>query len=114
MLVASILLGALMGFTYDILRCVRRVVIHNIIFISIEDFIYWFVWTIVILSAISTYNWGELRLYIFLALLVGFIIYRYTIGWVVMRVFNYIWCPIKKCLEIIKKTLKKVIKKSKI
>lgn len=106
MLVIALLLGALMGLTYDGLRCLRRILPHNLVFVSIEDFIYWFIWTLIVLDSIVSYNYGELRIYIFVALLVGFLLYRTTIGWVLMRLFNYMWCPVKKCLHNVKKNLK--------
>ena len=114
MLTVTLVLGAVMGFSYDLLRCFRRIITHNLLWVSIEDFIYWFSWTILIIDAIVEFNYGEIRIYIFAALLVGFVIYRTTIGWVFMRVFNYIWCPIKNCLHNAKKTLKNRKNNSKI
>ena len=113
-LIVSIVLGAIMGFSYDLLRCFRRIITHNLLFVSIEDFVYWFFWTILIIDTIVEYNYGEIRIYIFVALLVGFGAYRTTIGWVFMRLFNYIWCLIKNCLHNAKKILKNRKNNSKI
>ncbi len=114
MLLVSLILGGGMGLTYDLLRCFRRIIPQSILFVSIEDFIYWFIWTMVIIDSIVRFNYGELRLYIFVFLLVGFIMYKTTIGRVLMKLFNYIWCPIKNCLHNAKKTLKKTRNNSKI
>lgn len=114
MLIVSLILGALMGASYDMMRCIRRIVPHGLIFVSIEDFIYWFAWTMIVIDSIVEYNYGEIRIYIFVALLVGFAIYKTTIGWVFMRLFNYIWCPIKNCLHNAKKNLKNRKNNSKI
>ena len=84
----SLVLGGLMGLSYDVVRCLRRLVAHNLLFVSLEDFVYWFVWTIIIIDSIVRYNYGELRLYIFVFLIAGFVVYRTTIGWVIMRLFN--------------------------
>lgn len=114
MLIVSLWLGVFMGLTYDGLRCIRRILIHNLLFVSIEDFVYWFVWTVLVMDCIFRYNYGELRIYIFVMLLVGFCFYKATIGWVVMRIFNYIWYPVKKCLHNSKKNLKNKKNNSKI
>lgn len=114
MLVISLGLGALMGFTYDLLRCVRRILNHNLVFLSLEDFLYWFIWTLIVLEAIVRYNYGELRVYIFVGVFVGFLMYRTTIGWVFMKMFNYMWCMLKNCLHNAKKNLKNKQNNSKI
>lgn len=107
-------LGVLMGFSYDVLRCIRRIIVHNLLFISLEDFIYWFAWTIIVLNSVAEYNYGQLRIYIFVTMLLGFCVYKTTIGWVLMRFFNYMWCSIEKCLHNANKFLKKNRNNSKI
>lgn len=114
MLVVSIGIGAIMGLIYDIIRCIRRIVAHNLFFVSVEDFIYWFAMTLFVIDSIVSFNYGQLRIYIFIAIAFGFVVYRITIGWVLMKTFNYMWCPIKKCLHNIKKSLKINKKDSKI
>lgn len=114
MAVVAVILGAGMGFSYDVIRCSRRVITHNNLFIALEDFTYWFIWTWLVMDAIMGFNYGQLRLYVIVALLVGFLIYRITIGWIFMKIFNYIWCFMKKCLHNAKKNLKKVKKDSTI
>lgn len=114
MLIVSLLLGAVMGFAYDLLRCLRRIIPHNLFFVSLEDFAYWFVWTLIIIDSIVEYNYGEIRIYFFVALLVGFVIYRTTIGWVFMKIFVYMWCSVKNCLHNANKTLKNRRNNSKI
>lgn len=103
-----------MGLTYDLLRCFRRIIPQSILFVSIEDFVYWFIWTLAIIDSIVTFNYGEIRIYIFVFLVVGYAVYKTTIGWVLMKLFNYIWYGIKNCLHNAKKTLKKKRNNSKI
>lgn len=114
MVTIALILGGLMGLSYDLIRCVRRIVPHNLFFLSVEDFVYWLVWTGIVLDSVSNYNYGELRLYIFVAMALGFLIYRGTIGWVLMKLFHYIWGMVKKCLEKLKNSLKNRMKNSKI
>ncbi len=106
MAVVALVLGVIMGFSYDCIRCVRRIVRHNNVFIALEDFLYWFVWTWLVMDAIMCFNYGQLRVYIIISLALGFVVYKVTIGWLFMKIFNYIWCPLKKCLHNSKKTLK--------
>lgn len=114
MLLVSLILGGGMGLTYDLLRCFRRMIPQSLVFVSIEDFVYWFIWTLIIIDSIVKFNYGEIRIYIFVFLVVGFIMYKTTIGWVLMKIFNYIWYGIKNCLHNAKKTLKNNRNNSKI
>lgn len=114
MMLVAIFIGISMGITYDVLRCIRRIIIHNLFFVSLQDFIYWFMWTLIVLDSINYFNYGELRVYIFVALLLGVFFYKGTIGWVLMKIFNYIWCYVRQCIGNVKKNLKKNKKRGRI
>ncbi|MBP3621303.1 MAG: spore cortex biosynthesis protein YabQ [Lachnospiraceae bacterium] len=92
----SILYGAGMGISYDVIRIFRRIVKTNGFFVGLEDLLFWIVWAFVTIDGIHIYNSGELRIYVFLGILIGFLIYRYTIGWVARKIMHYILCARKK------------------
>ena len=92
----SIFLGAGMGIVYDLVRIIRRIIKHNNFFIGLEDIIFWIVWAFVVIDGIHIYNNGELRIYIFLGLFIGFLIYKNTIGWVIWKCISHILCWLKK------------------
>lgn len=114
MLVISILLGAIMGITYDVVRVLRRIISHNNLVIFFEDIMYWVIWAFVVIDKIHIYNSGELRIYIFLGLLLGILIYAYTIGWVLWKCVSHILCLVKKHRKKSKKTLKNLEKRGRI
>lgn len=86
----SVLYGLVMGMTYDFIRIIRRLIRHNNFFIGLEDMAYWTIWAFITIDGIHIYNSGELRSYVFLGVLIGFLIYRYTIGWVVTKILPHI------------------------
>lgn len=86
----SILYGLGMGMTYDFIRIIRRMIRHNNFFIGLEDVAYWTIWAFVTIDGIHIYNSGELRSYVFFGALIGFFLYRYTIGWVVAKILPHI------------------------
>lgn len=96
MLCISIIYGAIMGVSYDGLRLLRRLIRHNNFFIGLEDIIYWIVWAFVVIDAIHIYNSGELRLYVYVGIFIGFLIYKNTIGWVVDKILSHILCLLRK------------------
>ena len=110
----SFFLGVMMGVTYDVLRGLRRVFSHNIFYICVEDIIYWFAWTIVLIYAVQTYNSGIIRIYIFLAILIGLLIYLLTISRLYIFILLKIISIIKKFVVKLNILLKYVVKRVRI
>lgn len=110
----SLFLGAGMGFVYDWLRCLRRVIPHNNVFIALEDIIFWLFWTYVIIDSIHQYNYGSLRGYVFVGIAAGAVIYLTTISCLLMFVISHILYVIKKYSKKIKKMLKNGMEKVKM
>lgn len=114
MFVISLILGAGMGFVYDWLRCIRRMIPHNNLFIALEDIIFWLSATYIVIDCIHQYNNGSLQGYVFLGIAVGAILYHYTISCWLMFLISHILYTVKKCSKKINKLLKKGVKKVKI
>lgn len=114
MFVISLFLGAGMGFVYDWLRCLRRMISHNNVFIALEDIVFWLFWTYVIIDSIHQYNYGSIRGYVFLGIAAGAMLYLNTISCLLMFIISHILYVIKKCSKKIKKMLKNRAKRVKI
>ncbi len=114
MLVVSVLLGAAMAFTYDWLRIVRRVICHSNFFVAIEDILFWFIWTVIVILSIQKYGYGQLRIYIFIGIIVGATLYLTTISCAFVFLVSRMLCVVKKCVEIPNKMLKNGVKRVKI
>lgn len=110
----SLALGAAMGAVYDVLRCLRRIIPHNNFFIAIEDIAYWVFWTYVIIDSIHKYNYGSIRGYVFLGIILGGAFYLCTISCLLIFFISHILWFIKKTSKKINKMLKNRIKKGKI
>ena len=69
-----ILVGMVIGITYDIFRILRKS-FRTIDFITyIQDFLFWIITGVILLYSIFTFNNGELRSYIFIGILLGLIL----------------------------------------
>lgn len=110
MMIVSLLLGAAMGFLYDLIRCFRRLISHNNFFIALSDLIFWLFSACVTIACINKYNSGSLRWYVILGMLLGFIVYHFTVSAVFMFLADYaikfIRKICKKSNEVLKKKLK--------
>lgn len=113
-LLISILLGALLCFDYDIIRCIRRIVSHSYFLIALSDLFFWLLAACVTIACINRYNYGSFRFYIFIGMVAGAVVYHYTISKVFMYFAGYIISFIKKLGKKCNKVLKNVRKKIKI
>lgn len=101
----SVLLGVAMFVVYDLLRVLRRIFPRGIVWVSIEDFIYWVAAALYFFLQLCRENDGIIRGYILLGLILGAFGYdrfisRFLMAWMTKRVIS------------IKKQLKKIHKKA--
>lgn len=99
----AFLLGVAMVVVYDCLRLFRRILPHGIIWISVEDFLYWLVSGIMIFLLLYYRNGGAMRLYILLGIGCGALIYYFALGRILFRLLS-------DNIQKIKKRLKKAYK----
>ena len=79
----ALLLGAILCFFYDIIRVTRLLGANSFFAVFTGDILFW------LLSALSTFIFliattnGEIRGYVILSSVIGFLLYRFTIGRIV-------------------------------
>ncbi len=101
--VDGFLLGALLVAGYDLIRVFRRLIRHGIIWVSMEDGVYWLVCAVLMFAMLYQNNDGRIRAYIFGAAVLGGIVYHLVLGKYFIRI-------VSKVILTIKKQLKKVWK----
>lgn len=116
--------GILIAFIFDIFRITRKSFKTPDWVTYVEDILFWLITCIILAYSIYTYNNGEIRLFMFIATLIGCIIYILTISKyiikmsvriikVLKKIFNtlvyYISFPVKILYKTIKKFLFKPI-----
>lgn len=74
------LIGIILSFIFDIFRSIRKNFKSNDLITYIEDIIFLIIVTIIIMLGIIKISNGILRLYIFLGIILGIIIYTLTIS----------------------------------
>ena len=99
--VQAMLAGAVLFLVYDLLRVIRRIFVHGIIWVSIEDALYWIVSGFWMFLRICRVNDGIIRGYMIVACLVGAALYYAVFSRPVMR-------QIAKIIRYLKNQLKKV------
>lgn len=116
--------GVLIGIIFDIFRISRKTIKTSDFVTYIEDFLFWIITSIILLYSIFTYNNGELRFFMFLAVILGFSLYLFTISSylikinvkiinlvkkVFLKIFEIIYNPFIKVFKILKKIIIKPI-----
>lgn len=78
-------LGFLLGALYDVFRVIRLMMKPSAKWVFVQDLLFFIISAVVTFLFALGINGGELRLYLFLGLIVGFVAYLCTLGRVVVR-----------------------------
>ena len=70
-----VIVGLFIGFVFDLFRALRKSIKTSNIVTYIEDIIFWIIVGFVVIGTNLKFNYGELRLYIFLGILLGAVVY---------------------------------------
>ena len=109
-----IITGMILGIIFDIFRILRKSFKTSDIVTNIQDILFGLITGIVLLSSIFLFNNGELRLYLFIGIIFGAIIYLLSISKYFIKINILIISFIKKVIFLITKPfviLLKFIKK---
>lgn len=102
----AVLTGMLLGFLYDIMRFVRIVFKRRFF----PDFLFWIISAFCVYTYILIFNNGNIRIAFFVIILVGFLLYIYTLGYITKRFEKYIFKLLQR-LKIWTKNKTKKLKK---
>lgn len=105
------LTGVAIGVLFDFFRILRRAIKTANIITYIEDVLFWILTGILILYNIWYFNNGEIRVYMFLGIILGVLIYMSTLSNIVVKLFTRILGTIIKVLELPFKTINAIFRK---
>ena len=97
--------GIIIGILFDIFRILRKTIKTNDIFTYVEDIIFWILTGATILYSAFVFNNGEIRLFMFLAIILGCFIYMVLLSSKVIKINVTIINFIKQILINILKIL---------
>lgn len=109
--------GILIGLIFDLFRSLRKSIKTSNIATYIEDILFWTIVGFIIINIILKFNYGELRLYIFIGIIIGATIYFLTLSKIIVKYtaifFKFlinIFCKVKTVfLKIFGKPIKFII-----
>ena len=107
--------GIIMGMLYDLIRILRKIIHHPNWLVQIEDLLYWITCGCFAFIMVYWENYGQIRVFIFIGILIGAILYfctasilfmkvaTWTIYWtkkVLKKIISFVLIPIK-CIIVI-------------
>lgn len=102
--------GILIGIIFDFFRALRKNFKTNNIIIYIEDILFFIIIGALFLKSVLIFSFGEIRFYIFIAIIFGIITYILTIEKICMIIFETFLYSIKKIILFLITILKIPIK----
>ena len=94
------LTGVTIGVLFDFFRILRRTIKTSNIITYIEDVLFWILTGLLVLYNIWYFNNGEIRVYMFLGIILGVLIYMSTLSNILIKIFSKILQIIIKVLEL--------------
>lgn len=116
--------GFLIGILFDIFRILRKSFKTSDFVTYIEDFLFWILTGLYLLYIILKFSFGNIRIFMFLCLIIGFLIYIFTISKyfisinvkiikffknIFYKIFNIIIWPLKMILKFLRKIIFKPV-----
>lgn len=102
--------GIVIGLLFDFFRIARKVFNTNDMITYIEDILFWILTGATILYSIFTFNNGELRLFMFLGIILGAFVYMILISSYIIKINVKIINILKKVLGILMTPFKVIYK----
>lgn len=105
--------GIIIGLLFDFFRIARKVIPTNDFVTYIEDILFWLLTGAITLYSIFVFNNGELRLFMFLGIILGAFIYLLVLSSYVIKInvkiINTILVPFKAIYRLLRKVIFKPI-----
>lgn len=103
--------GVIIGLIFDFFRILRISFKTKDFVTYIEDILFWIITGVILLYSIFIFNNGEIRLFMFIGVIIGILLYILLISKYIIKVNVYIINILKKIVGIPIKMLYRFIKK---
>ncbi|MDR1001905.1 MAG: spore cortex biosynthesis protein YabQ [Oscillospiraceae bacterium] len=104
--VEALTVGVFVGIYYDIFRILRKIFDCKYVSVVIQDLFFWLTASVGIFFSVVWFNQGTFRLYFLVLIFVGWLIYYFTLGFVLLFITDFAVKRIRKiCRFILEKFL---------
>lgn len=106
----TVFAGVLLGVIFDFFRILGGRISFRGYFTTLADLLFWLVATVVVFAAFIFGNWGEVRLYMFIGLLAGVILYYRLCSRAVMKTIVFALDLLAKIVNALGKLIGFIVK----
>lgn len=106
--------GIPLGILFDIFRVIRTILPHNTLLVAIEDILYMIIYAVFMTAFTIVCARGEYRFFYTVGNILGFAVYFFTAGNVIVEVIRKISGWVRKFFLIILSPFEKIMHKSKL
>ena len=106
----GLILGALLGAVYDIFRAFRMTFRHGYAAVFVEDALFAFIFAAAFYGYCTELCRGQLRFFVFAAMMIGFVAYIATLGRLISGLAADVVKTVRKTIICLGKIAKKAIK----
>lgn len=101
----TVLAGITIGILFDFYRVIRGLVRPKKVFTYLGDLTFWVISTLVVFFLLLIGNWGEIRFYVWVGVLVGITAYLRYLSKLIIKVFSFLIYIINKTAALVLKIL---------
>lgn len=83
--------GMIIGLLFDGYRVLRGIMTPKMLITELGDLLFWLIATMLVFGTLIFINWGEVRLYIFIGLMIGFVLYMRLFSRYILRLLKRLW-----------------------
>ena len=106
----AVLLGAILCAVYDVFRIIRIAFGGKTVAVFIEDILFSIIALVLTFIFVVAFNNGELRFFVLIGELIGFIAYYFTVGKLTILFSKTLISTLKKTMRFILKPLVKIFR----
>ncbi len=111
-LLRAALFGVIFALIYDILRALRRVNAFSDFAVFLQDILYFIIVSPILFFLLLSLTNGEMRLYVFIGVIIGFVFIRLTVSKIFCFLLEHIFCFLNMILLNIGKGIDFIIEKT--
>lgn len=97
----SLLLGAVLGIIYDFFRITRLAFIMPPLLVLLEDLLFFLLSSIILFNYLLESNHGQIRYFIFIGVVLGWVLYYFSLGRLLIGISAKIIAIVRRVLGII-------------
>lgn len=106
-----LIVGIIISVIFDCFRSLRKTIKTSNVITYLEDLLFWCISGLVVIFTLNSINYGEIRIYMILGIIIGCMLYFFTISKIFLKINVKILTKMKIIILKVYTTIAGIIKK---